>query len=274
MRFSVAVLLVVCLLFPFLTATHAQCMSTNTSSNITSSGGNSSQPIRANRTAEVQGNITNVPILPPFPTPSINSTSLGCPEENAVCPVVDFHLSATQHTHLRRTSVSPDLSPCCTIRAHSCETFSPVWVLLYPADPLRLSSRLVACVSLACLTQRQLMSTEEASRCPSNSTFPNITANATVAWQLPVTYRCYNKTTHSCVNGYFLCPANASSLCGVQCYDPVTSAATHCCVASDRPTALLLLAHTLSLCHSPHAIRPTIRATQHTHCVRKRRRSR
>ena len=75
--------------------------------------------------------------------------------------------------------------------------------------------------SLACLTQRHLLSSEEASKCPSNATFPNITANATVQWSIPITYRCYNKSTHSCVNGYFLCPANASSLCGVQCYSPV-----------------------------------------------------
>ena len=97
MRFLVAFFLLICLFSPVLTTAQPTCLPAN-STNTTSSGPN--QPIRANRTAEINANITNVPILPPFPTPTLNATQLGCPEENAVCPVVDFHLSANpHHTH-------------------------------------------------------------------------------------------------------------------------------------------------------------------------------
>ena len=119
------------------------------------------------------------------------------------------------------------------------------------------------------MTQRQLMSTSESAKCPSNSTFPNITANATVAFPLPITYRCYNKTTHCCVNGYFLCPSNASSLCGVQCYNPVSHTASAQLISSVAHCTT----HTAFFCLFSIA-RRTIRVTRRTRCALKRRHSR
>ena len=83
-------------LFCLLAAAQAQCLTANATSQNATANSTSPVPIRANRAAEVSGNITNVPILTPFPSLTLNASQIGCPEENGVCSVVDFKLSDAQ----------------------------------------------------------------------------------------------------------------------------------------------------------------------------------
>ena len=81
-----------------LAAAQAQCLTANATSQNGTANSTSPVAVRANRAAEVSGNITNVPILTPFPSLTLNASQIGCPEENGVCSVVDFKLSAS-HAH-------------------------------------------------------------------------------------------------------------------------------------------------------------------------------
>ena len=73
---------------------------------------------------------------------------------------------------------------------------------------------------LQCATQRHLMSSRERERCPTNATTVMYGNGSVYLPPIPIKPRCYSPSTHVCVNNYFLCPASAPSLCGVQCYSP------------------------------------------------------
>jgi uncharacterized surface protein with fasciclin (FAS1) repeats len=67
---------------------------------------------------------------------------------------------------------------------------------------------------LKCLFQ-QNQTTEEGQSCSSDALFNPSTGDIQ---KISMKAQCFNASTHTCVNNYFLCPVEQPSLCGLQCY--------------------------------------------------------
>ena len=150
-------------------------------SNLTGRGGRPMPPLpsgtqRANRSTEVSCNTSSVPILPPFPTSSLNASKLGCPSTDRVCATIDFHyLQCATQRHLMSTAEAESCPANATVDYNS--TFLP---------PLPITLRCYSPDTHACVNGYFL--------CPAGFSLCGV--------------QCYDPEAYKCYTTWSLCPTD------------------------------------------------------------------